>query len=194
MKNNDKDILHFEMRSAAAQSSEEMIVEGHAAVYGKETFLYTDYLGRDVYEEIAPGAFDDCDISNVVMFYDHSGKIVARTANETLVVTPDETGLHMLAKLDGTEAGRELYAEIKGKYITSASFSFDIASSEENIIQNGDKVELHRKILKFEKIYDVSAVAFPAYEDAYISARSKKSAEAEKRQKQIKKITILTEV
>ena len=72
----------------------------------------------------------------------------------------------MEADLGGTQAGRELYEEIDGGYVDKMSFSFSVRESKY------DSVTHTRTITKVKKLYDVSAVDIPAYNDTEISARS----------------------
>ncbi|MCH5352957.1 MAG: HK97 family phage prohead protease [Acutalibacter sp.] len=147
------------------EGAEEYRVKGTAVVFNTPTCLY-EFDGVKYYEVIDRHAFDECDMSDVIFNYNHGGKVVARLRNKTLALQIDDTGLHMEADLSGTAAGRELYEEIDGGYIDKMSFSFVVAESKYD-------VETHtRTITKIRKLYDVSAVDIPAYEETSISARS----------------------
>lgn len=147
------------------ESDSEFLVQGRAAVFDTPTCLY-EYDGVKYYEVIARGAFDDCDMSDVIFNYNHVGKVVARLRNKTLKLKITDEGLDIEANLKGTVEGRNLYEEIKGGYIDKMSFSFTIAESSYN-------VDTHtRTITKIKKLYDVSAVDIPAYNETSISARS----------------------
>ena len=113
-------------------------------------------------------------MTDVIMQYDHEGRVFARNANGTLEVTPDEKGLYVRADLSGTEAGRELYDEIKGGYTTKMSFGFRVAEDvrENKEIHETGRIEVTRKITKISKLYDVSAVSIPANDATEISARN----------------------
>ena len=101
--------------------------------------------------------------------------------NNTLKLSIDSNGLNIEARLDGTEEGRRLYEEIKGGYIDRMSFCFTV--KEESYNQ-----ETHTwRVLKIDKLYDVSAVDFPAYDTTSISARSSRLAVAEKEQKALER-------
>jgi hypothetical protein len=116
-------------------------------------------------------------MTDVIFNYNHGGKVMARTRNNTLDLTKDKKGLKIKARLDGTEEGRKLYEEIKGGYIDRMSFRF-IAS--ENAYDSDNHM---RTIRKIKKLYDVSAVDIPAYDKTSISARSFFEAEAEEERK-----------
>ena len=91
----------------------DMIVEGYATTYSEPYELFRDG-NYTVYEQIDPAAFAETDMSDVIMQYNHEGRVFARTSNDTLTLTSDEHGLHVRADLGGTEIGRQLYEEIKG--------------------------------------------------------------------------------
>lgn len=146
------------------EESNSYIVQGRAVVFDKPTVLY-EIDGIKYCEVIARGAFDGADLSDVIFNYNHGGKVVARLRNKTLKLTINNEGLDIVADLSGTTEGRTLHEEIKGGYIDKMSFSFSIAESAYN-------VETHtRTITKIKKLYDVSAVDIPAYEETSISAR-----------------------
>ena len=155
---------------------EEMIVEGQAVTFEQETVLFK--CGDTEYKEIIDrNAFNECDMQDVIFNYNHGGKVVARTRNKTLELFIDSTGLNIRARLDGTEEGRKLYEEIKGGYIDRMSFCFTI--EEESYNQ-----ETHTwRVLKIDKLYDVSAVDIPAYDTTSLSARSSRYMVAEAEQK-----------
>ena len=106
------------------------------------------------------------DMSDVIFNYNHGGKVVARLRNKTLALNIDERGVNIDADLGGTTAGRELYEEIDGGYVDKMSFSFTVREA------SYDSVTHTRTITKVKKLYDVSAVDIPAYNDTSISARS----------------------
>ena len=154
------------------------IVTGQFTTYDSPYMLYSfdDYDARyEVWEIIDRHAFDECDVSDVIMQYDHEGRVFARNTNDTLAL--DFNIPLMTAMLGGTEIGRQLHEEIKGGYTTKMSFGFRVADSKrtEEIIENeGQKpiVKVTRTISKISKLYDVSAVSLPANDQTSISARA----------------------
>lgn len=147
-----------------APPSTELWVEGCAARYDSVTVLYTE-KGIDYKEQIARGAFDDCVMVDTIFNYNHGGKVIARTRNGTLYLEVREDGLYIRARLDGTEEGRRLYEEIKGGYIDRMSFRFDIG------LEEYDELAHLWTIRTVSRLWDVSAVDIPAYEDTAIEAR-----------------------
>ena len=85
----------------------------------------------------------------------------------------DDKGLFIRARLDGTQEGRELYEEIQGGYVDRMSFQFTVA--EESYDREARKWTIRR----VKRLYDVSAVSIPAYDDTSISARRDAALEAD---------------
>lgn len=150
---------------------ERMVVEGHATTFGQPYNLYEDDEFR-IDEMVDAGAFEGCDMSDVIFQYDHCGRVFARTRNGTLEVAPDDTGLYIKADLGGTEEGRKLYQEIRDGYTDRMSFGFTITGDKVEQTQENGKTLLLRTITKVGKLYDVSAVSIPANDGTDISARS----------------------
>lgn len=150
----------------------EQIVVGYATTFDEP---YTLMEGEDfvIKEVVDRGAFNDTDMSDVIMQYDHEGRVFARIKNKTLTVTPDGHGLHIEANLGGTELGRQLYEEIRGGYTDKMSFGFtvkdDVWTKETDEL--GREVN-ERRILSVGKLYDVSAVSIPANNMTDLSVRN----------------------
>lgn len=155
------------------EEDREKVVEGYATVFDEDYLLY-DWGDYKVFERIDSHAFDDTDMSDVIMQYDHHGRVFARTSNETLDLSIDDRGLKVVADLGGTEIGRELYEEIAGGYTTKMSFGFRVSEDQRTVVEDHDNnvVEVYRTITKISKLYDVSAVSLPANDATDISARS----------------------
>lgn len=149
-----------------------MVVEGCATTFNQPYMLY-DGRYYKVVEQIAPTAFAECDMSDVIMQYDHEGRVFARNKNGTLTLTVDDIGLKITADLGGTDIGRQLYQEIKGGYTDKMSFGFVVAEDQRtSVVDHENDVEtVTRTITKIKKLYDVSAVSIPANDMTSISAR-----------------------
>lgn len=155
------------------EGSEECRVKGTAVVFDTPTVI-AEYDGIKYCEVIDRHAFDECDLSDVIMNYNHAGKVVARLRNKTLALDINERGVDIEANLGGTTAGRELYEEIDGGYVDKMSFSFTVREAKY------DSTTHTRTITKVKKLYDVSAVDIPAYNETSIAARSFFAVEHEK--------------
>lgn len=142
-------------------------VEGYATTFDQPYHLFWD--GDDeVLEQVDRNAFDEADLSDVVMQYDHEGRVFARMSNGTLKLEADEHGLKVRADLSGTELGRQLWEEIRGGYTTKMSFGFTVAEDNFEEVERGKWV---RTIRKIGKLYDVSAVSYPQNGFTEITAR-----------------------
>lgn len=152
--------------------AEEMRVEGYASTFEKPYTLWEtdEYIVTEVMDK---DAFNETDMSDVIMQYNHEGRVFARISNNTLEVAPDETGLKIRAELGGTDIGRQLYQEIKGGYTTKMSIGFTVEKDEvTERREDGQKTVIERRILSVKKLYDVSAVSIPANDTTEISARA----------------------
>jgi len=146
----------------------EKYVEGYAAKYDKY-LLWDDGDWGKTYERFAPGCFDNTDMSDVIMQFDHHGRVFARNTNGTLVVEADDKGLFIAADLDKTELARGLYEDITAGMITKMSWRFKVGKYYvEREEGSKDVTIVHTEI---PKIYDVSAVSIPANQDTEINAR-----------------------
>jgi len=156
----------------AEEDGDRMVVEGYATTFNQPYELYS-YDNVTVREQVDPHAFNECDMSDVIMQYDHQGRVFARTRNNTLTVRVDNKGLYIAADLGGTELGRQLYQEIKDGYTDRMSFGFTVGSDSRTSTRDHDTgaITILRTILKIKKLYDVSAVSLPANDMTSISAR-----------------------
>ena len=201
------DVSAFERRT---EETGEKIVTGYASSFNQPYELYRIADPGLVYvvrEQVDAHAFDECDMSDVIMQYNHEGRVFARTSNGTLEVQPDDTGLHIRAKLGGTELGRQVYDEIDGGYTTKMSFGFTVGADKRDRTEERDEetgtttINILRTITRISKLYDVSAVSLPANDATSISARSfadgvieelkQERLDAEKRERQRKAIKVL---
>lgn len=187
----------------ALEPADDMIVEGYATTFDSPYLLYRDD-GYEVWEKVDRNAFAKTDMTDVIMQYDHSGRVFARNANGTLTMNADEHGLHIRALLGGTEIGRQLYEEIKGGYTNKMSFGFRVEADKREVLEEGETVRVMRTITDIGKLYDVSAVSLPANDGTAISARSygegviaevrEEIRKRKEREAQIERIRRLTEV
>jgi len=162
----------MEIRKAEEAEPDTMIVRGYASTFNEPYTLYEDENWR-FNEVVDAEAFANTDMSDVIMQYDHEGRVFARISNNTLTVTPDERGLLIEADLGGTELGRQLYEEIKGGYTNKMSFGFTVDADEVEDSKSEDgKALTTRTIKSVRRLYDVSAVSLPANDATSISVRS----------------------
>ena len=141
-------------------------VEGYATTFN-DPYVLWEYDGVQYKEVVDRHALDGTDLSDVIMQFDHGGRVFARTGkSNTLLIEPQERGLFIAADLSKTEQARSMHEDIAAGLITKMSWAFVV--QEDSYDQ-----ETHtRRILKIKKVYDVSAVSFPANPSTDISARS----------------------
>lgn len=162
-----------EIRAIPEEFTDGKIVEGYATTFNQPYELYSD-AQYTLNEQVDSRAFDDTDMSDVIMQYDHEGRVFARGSNGTLKLSVDDHGLKITADLGGTEIGRQLYEEIKGGYTNKMSFGFTVSKDErtEEYDYDTGHTTILRTITGIGKLYDVSAVSLPANNATEISARS----------------------
>lgn len=163
-----------EYRSASWEAGEGEKITGYAVVFDQRTVLYKDPItGLEYGEIIDRHALDSADLSDVILRYDHEGRVLARTRNGSLRLSVDEHGLLIEADMNGTEEARSYYNDVKAGLLDKMSFAFT-ASGEE-----WEQNTRTRKITAIERLFDVSLVSFPAYEQTEVHARSAFEALAE---------------
>ena len=171
-----KEIRIAEMR---ALDSDEMIIEGYAAVFNQETDLGW------CKEVIDQKAFEECDMKDCCLNYNHGqGKAIARTRNGSLELIVDSVGLKMRAKLIDTTEGTDIYKSVKSGLLDKMSFAFTV--KEEQWDYETDT----RRIMNIDKLFDVSIVDIPAYEGTSVFARSKEQYKKEKEQHEANKLEL----
>ena len=140
-------------------------VEGYASTYKPYVLFRVD--GIDYKEIIDRHAFDTTDMSDVVFRVDHEGPVYARTSNGLVQLSVDDIGLFSKIDLGKTEKAKELYRDIEIGNYPKMSFAFSIEEDKYN-------KETHtRTITKIRKLYDVSAVSFPANPDTRIDVSTR---------------------
>lgn len=185
----------------AFDASGDYIVEGYASTYKPYEMMEID--GVKYYEQIDRHAFDAADMTDVVFLRDHTGRVLARTKNESIELSIDDHGLHHRTNLGLTEASREMHEDIAVGNYSQMSFSFVVKED------HYDRDTRTRVIDRIAKVYDISAVSFPAnpetdigismrdYFNGVIEAEKAERLEAEKRAKEVEKLKLklrLTEV
>ena len=156
------------------EDSNDLIIEGYFAVFNSN---YEIYAGMS--ESIAPGAFKNTLADDIRALVNHDTTLVlGRTSAHTLELREDEHGLWGRIVINPKDSDAvNLYERVKRGDVSQCSFGFDILSEETEFSDNGD---VHWTI-KEVKLYEVSCVTFPAYEQTNIDARSAEKAEMQKR-------------
>jgi len=149
------------------------VAVGYAALFNSKTDI-GDYFT----EIIAPGAFaETLKSSDVRALIDHdSGRVIGRTKSGTLRLAEDATGLKVEIDLPDTTDGKDLAIQMERGDISGMSFGFRVTHDEWD--ETGD---IPARTIHAVELYEVSAVAFPAYPDTSIALRSLDSARKERR-------------
>lgn len=155
-----------------AVDDNEKIVEGYATTFN-QPYLLWDEDDYKVYEQVDSRAFESCDLTDVIMQYDHMGRVFARNKNNTLKFNTDSIGFKIKGNLGGTELGGQIYEEVKGGYSDKMSISFIVDKDKRESITDENGITIvTRTILSIKKLFDVSIVSIPANDMTSISARS----------------------
>jgi HK97 family phage prohead protease len=155
----------METRAAGEGEEQSFVVEGYATTFEPYTLFEMD--GIQYKEQIMPDAFEEADLTDVIFVKDHEGTVFARTKNGSLTLSVDNHGLMSRADLGRTSAAREMHEEIEAKMYTQMSFAFTVAED------SYDSEKHLRKIRRIKKLYDVSAVSFPANPGTDISVATR---------------------
>ncbi|MBE7044775.1 MAG: HK97 family phage prohead protease [Ruminococcaceae bacterium] len=173
MRNNRQircNLAQFETRE---DGSGDLYISGYFSVFNS---TYEIFPGAT--ESIAETAFDDALSGDIRALVNHDTTLVlGRNKSGTLTLKTDARGLWGDIKINQKDMdAMNLYERVKRGDVDQCSFGFDIL--DEEFEDRGSTV--HWTIRKV-KLYEVSVVTFPAYEDTSVSARSKQLADIRKR-------------
>lgn len=148
------------------ENGEERKIEGYFAVFNSNYDIWDDMS-----ESIAPGAFTNTLADDIRALVNHDSTLVlGRTTAHTLELRQDEHGLWGSISVNPKDADAvNLYERVKRGDVSQCSFGFDIVKQESEVRDDG---HVHWTIREV-KLYEVSCVTFPAYEETNVSARSK---------------------
>jgi HK97 family phage prohead protease len=159
----------MEVRAVAGDGGE-MAVEGNARVF--DSPATHSYGGRSFTEVIKAGALDGTDMKDVPLRYNHAESVMlmARTRNRSLRLAVDQKGLKISADLIDTQSNRDLFKGIQEGLIDRMSFAFSVADGGDAWTFGKDSIR--REVNNIEKLWDVSVVDSPFYDDTSVYARS----------------------
>ncbi|MGN8807800.1 HK97 family phage prohead protease [Absicoccus porci] len=178
-------MMTFQMNQDTEQKriESDFYVEGYATTF-EPYVLFHDDNGNPIYERISPQAFDGARMDDVILQYDHEGRVFARQSNGTLGLEVNDKGLFVWADLSKTEGARQLYEDIRSGMVNKMSWRFLIAP-------NGDTFDASSRtfvVNKVSDVFDVSAVSIPANNQTSISARKKNIEELEAKVKKAQEL------
>lgn len=151
-----------------------LYIEGYFAVYNSRYNLWDD-----AYETIAPGAFEGETRKDVRALCNHDTTLVlGRTTAGTLTLRTDEVGLWGSIIINQADQdAMNLYERVKRGDVTQCSFGFNIVDQDVEYQEGKPTVWVIKKV----RLYEVSVVTFPAYEDTGVSVRRREFAELARR-------------
>jgi len=154
----------------ARADDEKRTLVGYTAVFNSDTTIGDWWI-----ERIAPGAFAGTISGDIRALVDHDmGRVIGRTKSGTLRLKEDAHGL--LAEIDvpNTTDGNDLWTLVERGDISGMSFGFRVTKQEWD--ETGD---MPVRTIQAVDLFEVSAVAFPAYDDTTLGKRSLEAARAE---------------
>lgn len=150
-------------------TDEKRTLTGYAAVFDSPTDI-----GGYWTETIAPGAFAKSISGDVRALVNHNmGRVIGRTKSGTLRLEEDEKGLRIEVDVPNTTDGNDLWELVTRGDISGMSFGFAVTKQEWDY-----NTEPAKRTIKEVELFEVSAVAFPAYDDTTIGKRSLDAAKA----------------
>lgn len=157
-----------EVRAEAGEENKLTHIVGLGSVFDSRSELI--YGFREI---IKPGAFDDVLNDDVRGLFNHDPNyILGRTTAGTLSLSVNERGLIYDITAPDTQTIRDLVlAPMQRGDINQSSFAFRVARDGEDWYQDDEGVVI-REITRFSRLYDVSPVTYPAYQDADSAVRS----------------------
>lgn len=151
-------------------------IHGRAVVFNQPAVMYTDpETGIEYKEEVDRDAFSEAQMDDVILNVNHEGQALARTRNHTLELSLGEDGMDVDADLTKSQASRDALEAVQNGLLDKMSFAFVVAPDGDEYDAKTHK----RTIRKISRLFDVSLVNFPAYEQTSVSARDYYGAKAE---------------
>lgn len=167
------------------ENAKEPIIKGHAAIFNERTSI--PMWGFD--EMVSRGAFiDSIKADDIRALFNHDANFVlGRNKSGTLKLQEDDRGLAIEINPPNTQFANDLMHLMERGDINQMSFAFQIKKEEWT---KGEEGTADLRTLKQVKLYDISAVTFPAYEGTNIAVRSH-SIWRQKNKEQIYKVKLL---
>ena len=175
---NEENRVAYQVRSTQSkfetrEADGEMYISGYFAVFNSEYEMWPGAV-----ESIADTAFDGALADDIRCLIDHETRLVlGRNKAGTLTLKVDTRGLWGEVRINPNDQDAvNLYERVKRGDVDQCSFGFDIL--DEEFEDRGDTVKW---TIKKVKLYEVSVVTFPAYEETSVSVRKRQLGEIKKR-------------
>lgn len=152
-------------------------IKGYGVVFEEYSRPFWD----EWVEIISSRAFDDTDMSDVVMVVDHArevSSVLARSkdGNGTLEITVDEKGVAFRFLVPDTSKGRDIVTLVERGDIRECSFAFYVGSDRwlYDVEVNGQKYDV-RRIESVTKLVDLSIVVNGQYPQTSVSVEERQA-------------------
>lgn len=165
----EKETRFSSIETRSDGENNKMIVEGYAIVFDEETLIGDE--NRGFIEAIDRNALAETNMKDVPFKYNHNDVtlILARTRNGSLSLEVDDKGLKIRAELIDTTSNVDIYKSIVAGLLDKMSFAFTVKSQSWD---RSGKVP-KRTITAIDRLFDVSVVDLPAYDQTSIQASSR---------------------
>ena len=168
-------VFNFEIRAGETEKADRRgQLTGTPIVFGQKTDMgwYEESIDKD--------ALKDTDLKDVMFLVGHDFSMIplarSRNNNEnsTMQMSVTDEGMNIRVDLDieGNPRAAELYSAVKRGDMSGMSFAFIV---DKDAWEDIDTDYPKRTITSIRKVYEVSAVAFPAYPQTSIQAASEGS-------------------
>lgn len=143
-----------------------LFIEGYFSVFNS---VYELWPGAS--ESVAPGAFSSSLGEDVRALVDHETRLVlGRNKAGTLELREDSRGLWGKIRINPEDTdAMNLYNRVKRGDVDQCSIGFEIIKEDIDVREDGSVHWTIREV----KLYEVSVVTFPAYEETSVAARKK---------------------
>lgn len=175
---NEENRVAYQVRSTQSkfetrEADGEMYISGYFAVFNSEYEMWPGAV-----ESVSDTAFDGALADDIRCLINHETRLVlGRNKARTLTLKVDTRGLWGEVRINPNDQDAvNLYERVKRGDVDQCSFGFDIL--DEEFEDRGDTVKW---TIKKVKLYEVSVVTFPAYEETSVSARKRQLGEIKKR-------------
>ena len=153
--------------------TESRTIEGYALKFN--TFSQPLY-GNYFVETLDSRCLDNTDMSNVVATFNHDESKLLGRSGVNLTLTKDDIGLRFKIDLPNTTLANDVLEEVRTGILSQCSFAFTMPADDTADVwakSNENDVDYKRTILEIDKLYDVSVVTTPAYNDTNVSVGSR---------------------
>lgn len=186
--NSKKEIRMLPLNELRVSEQGNEIIEGHAAVFNSWSemlgglFSFKEIVRKDAFKE----TIQNDDIR--ALFNHDPNYVLGRNKSNTLYLEEDEVGLRVKITPPNTTYAKDLVESIKRGDVSQMSIGFIVLDDSWGTVDGVDTREI-----KKVKLFDVSPVTFPAYQETDVGIRGLeeyqkyKNSKENKNQKQLER-------